>query len=151
MNPPIRSAEDRAALIEGIKDGTLEVIVTDHAPHSCEEKSRDLKGSKMGVVGLETSFAAIYTYLCMPGHISLEKLVELMSINPRKIFGLPYGIQLGEKADLVLVDLNKKIIVDSSTFVSKGRATPFEGQALYGEVLITIADGNIVYQHKAAF
>lgn len=151
MNPPIRSAEDRAALIEGIKDGTLEIIVTDHAPHSREEKSKGLLSSKMGVVGLETSFAAIYTYVCKPGHISFEKLIELMSINPRKMFGLPYGIQIGEKADLVLIDPNKEIKVDSSTFASMGRATPFDGQTLCGEILMTMADGNIVYHNRTAF
>lgn len=151
MNPPLRSSEDRDALIKGIKDGTLEIIVTDHAPHSPEEKNRGLQSSSMGVVGLETSFAAVYTHLCKPGHIRLEKLVELMSINPRKMFGLPHGIQIGEKADIILVDLDKQVKVDPSTFESMGRATPFEGQTLYGEICMTIADGNIVYHQKTTF
>ena len=149
VNPPIRSAADRDALMQGIKDGTLEVLVTDHAPHSVEEKSGGLRESSMGLVGLETSFAAINTYACRPGHIRLEQLVELMSINPRKLFGLPFGIQIGEKADLVLVDPDKEIRVDSSKFLSMGHATPFDGQLLYGEIKMTIFDGNIVYNNIA--
>jgi dihydroorotase len=151
MNPPLRSAADRTALIEGIKDGTLQVIVTDHAPHSQEEKNRGLRDSNMGVVGLETSFAAVNTYVCRSGQISFTQLVELMSINPRKVFGLPYGIKVGEKADLVLVDPNREIKVDSSKFLSMGHATPFDGVTLYGEVLMTIFDGNIVYDNITAF
>jgi len=151
MNPPIRSTTDQTALIEGIQDGTLEVIVTDHAPHSLEEKSMGLQGSKMGVVGLETSFAAINTYACRSGHISFLQLVELMSVNPRRIFGLPYGIHIGEKANLVIVDPDRKVKIDASTFVSMGHATPFDGQVLYGEVLMTIFDGNIVYNNLTAF
>ncbi|NCB42773.1 MAG: dihydroorotase [Clostridia bacterium] len=151
MNPPIRSSMDQSALIEGIKDGTLEVIVTDHAPHSLQEKSLGLRGSKMGVVGLETSFAAINTYACRPGHISFSQLVELMSINPRKLFGLPYGINVGDNANLVIVDPERKVKVDARTFVSKGQATPFNGQTLYGDVLMTIFDGNIVYNNFTAF
>lgn len=151
MNPPIRSSADRDALIQGLKDGTIEILVTDHAPHSKEEKSKGLRESNMGVVGLETSFAAINTYVCKTGQVSFVKLVELMSINPRKMFGLPWGIQLGERADLVLVDPDKEIVVDSSTFMSKGRSTPFEGMTLYGEVLMTIFDGDIVYNNNIAF
>ena len=149
MNPPIRSSADRDALIEGIKDGTLEIIVTDHAPHSREEKSKGLSESNMGVVGLETSFAAINTYVCKSGHISFTKLVELMSINPRRKFGLPCGIKIGERADLVLVDPNKEIVVDSAAFISKGRSTPFDKMPLYGEIKMTIFDGDIVYNNIA--
>lgn len=145
MNPPIRSSEDREALIEGIKDGTIEIIATDHAPHTKEEKSKGLDKSNMGVVGLETSFGVINTFLVNEGHISFEKLVELMSINPRKIFGIDYGIRMGEKADLTIVDKNKEWVVNSSEFVSKGRATPFEGMKLKGDVLLTIYNGEIVY------
>lgn len=145
MNPPIRSSEDRDALIEGIKDGTIEMIATDHAPHTDEEKSKGLKKSNMGVVGLETSFAVINTFMVNAGHISFEKLVELMSINPRKIFGLEYGISVGKKADFTIVDRNKEWIVNPDEFVSKGKSTPFEGMKLSGDVLFTICDGKIVY------
>lgn len=145
MNPPIRSSEDRDALIEGIKDGTIEMIATDHAPHTDEEKSKGLKRSNMGVVGLETSFAVINTFMVNAGHISFEKLVELMSINPRKIFGLEYGISVGKKADFTIVDRNKEWIVNPDEFVSKGKSTPFEGMKLTGDILFTICDGKIVY------
>ena len=148
MNPPIRSRDDRRALIEGIKDGTLSVIVTDHAPHSEEEKSKGLAGSSMGVVGLETSFAAVNTYMVKPGHISLEKLVQIMSINPRQLFGLPRGIKTGEKAGLVIVNTRAEWVVDPRDFVSMGKYTPFEGALLTGKVLMTIYDGNIVWREN---
>jgi len=147
MNPPIRSAEDREALIEGIKDGTIEVIATDHAPHSEEEKTKGLEESNMGVVGLETSFGAVNTYMVNAGHISFEKLVEIMSINPRKIFGLPYGIRIGEKADFTVVDREKEWTVDPREFVSLGKFTPFEGVKLTGDVLLTAHNGKIVYNN----
>lgn len=149
MNPPLRSPQDRAALIRGIRDGTLEIIATDHAPHSEEEKSGGLRGSLMGVVGLEVSFAAANTSLCKAGHIGLERLVELMSINPRRLLGLPAGIRPGHPADLVIVDPDRKILVDPSSFASKGRATPFDGCTLYGDILLTIYDGSIVYRNTA--
>ena len=145
MNPPIRSAADRDALIEGIKDGTIEVIATDHAPHSMEEKTKGLEKSNMGVVGLETSFAAINTYMVNAGHISFEKLVEIMAINPRKIFGLPAGIEVGQKADFTVVDRNKVWTVDPQKFVSAGKYTPFEGVTLTGDVVFTAHGGKAVY------
>ncbi len=145
MNPPIRSAEDRDALIQGIKDGVIEVIATDHAPHSEEEKTKGLEKSAMGVVGLETSFGAVNTYMVKAGHISFEKLVEIMSVNPRKIFGLPYGIKVGEKADFAVVDRDKEWIVDPAEFVSQGKFTPFRGVKLTGDVLFTAYDGKAVY------
>lgn len=145
MNPPIRSAADRDALIKGIKDGTIEVIATDHAPHSRREKTKGLAGSSMGVVGLETSFAAVNTYMVQAGHISLEKLVEIMSINPRKIFGLDRGIKIGQKADFTVVDTQKQWVVDPADFVSAGKFTPFEGVKLTGDVLLTAYDGELVY------
>lgn len=145
MNPPIRSAADRDALIQGIKDGTIEVIATDHAPHSRLEKTKGLAGSSMGVVGLETSFAAVNTYMVQAGHISLEKLVEIMSINPRKIFGLDRGIKIGQKADFTVVDTRKQWVVDPADFVSAGKFTPFEGVKLTGDVLLTAYDGELVY------
>ncbi len=146
MNPPIRSKEDRQALIQGIKDGTIEVIATDHAPHSLEEKSKGLEGSAMGVVGLETAFSAIYTHLVKTNEISLEHLVKLMSINPREIFGLEAGIQIGKKADFILVDLDYEYTVNPKEFLTKGRATPFEGNTLYGQILLTYAKGEKVWQ-----
>ena len=147
MNPPIRSAADRDALIEGIKDGTIEVIATDHAPHSMEEKTKGLEKSNMGVVGLETSFAAINTYMVNAGHISFEKLVEIMAINPRKIFGLPAGIEVGQKADFTVVDRNKVWTVDPQKFVSAGKYTPFEGVTLTGDVVFTAHGGTAVYNN----
>lgn len=145
MNPPIRSAADRDALIQGVKDGTIEVIATDHAPHSRREKSKGLAGSSMGVVGLETSFAAVNTYMVQAGHISLEKLVEIMSINPRRIFGIPRGIKIGQRADFTVVDTQRQWIVNPADFVSEGKFTPFEGVKLTGDVLLTVYDGELVY------
>ena len=126
MNPPIRSAEDRAALIEGIKDGTIDMIATDHAPHSVEEKSRGLKDSAMGIVGLETAFAALNTHLVRKGVITLERLVELMSINPRKVFRIEGGLNVGDRADVVLFDTEKEWRVDSTKFYSMGKITMFD-------------------------
>jgi len=139
MNPPIRSEEDRLALIEGIKDGTIDMIATDHAPHSKEEKSRGLQSSAMGIVGLETAFPILYTKLVKTGVISLERLVELMAINPRKRF----GIEL--KSDEYSVwDLNSKFIIDSNEFASLGRATPFEGEEVYGKLISLIYGGKAI-------
>ncbi len=149
MNPPLRGPEDSAALIQGIRDGTLEVIATDHAPHSAEEKSRGLRGSAMGVVGLEVSFAAANTYLCKAGHIDLGRLAELMSLNPRRLLGLPAGIRPGHPADLVIVDPDRAFRVDPGAFASMGRSTPFDGRMLYGHILLTIYDGRIVYRDTA--
>lgn len=146
MNPPIRSAEDRDALVEGIKDGTIDVVATDHAPHTLEEKSRGLAGSAMGVVGLETSFAVIYTKLVREGVITLEKAVELMSEAPRKIFNLGGGLCEGQAADIAVFDLEAEFDVDPEDFHSKGRSTPFEGWHLWGECCLTMVDGKIVWQ-----
>lgn len=148
MNPPIRSAEDRAALIEGIKDGTIDMIATDHAPHSVEEKSRGLKDSAMGIVGLETAFAALHTHLVKRGIISLEHLIKVMSINPRKVFRIEGGIEVGERADIVLLDTNKQWRVDSSNFYSMGKITMFDGREMTGDVVMTLHRGEIVYDNK---
>lgn len=145
MNPPIRSEEDRQALIKGVQDGTIECIITDHAPHSREEKSKGLAGSSMGVVGLETSFAAVNTYMVEKGYISFEKLVEVMSINPRKIFGLESGIQIGKPADITIVDPKTKWVVNPEEFISMGKATPFAGKTLTGKVIATIYNGDFAY------
>ena len=148
MNPPIRSAEDRDALIAGLQDGTIDVVATDHAPHTAEEKSRGLERSAMGVVGIETSFAVIYTKLVKAGVISLEKAVDVLAEAPRRIFNLGGGLQEGEAADIAVFDLEKEFTVDPSTFLSKGRSTPFEGWQLQGECCLTLVDGRVAYERK---
>lgn len=147
MNPPLRAAQDRQALIEGVLDGTIDVIATDHAPHSAEEKSKGLEKSAMGVVGLETAFAVLNTKLVKTGIITLEKLVDMMSVRPREIFGIDGGeIKEGAVANLALLDVDKEWIVNPDNFVTMGRATPFEGWKLQGENLLTIYRGEIVYE-----
>lgn len=147
MNPPLRAAQDKQALIEGVLDGTIDVIATDHAPHSAEEKSKGLEKSAMGVVGLETAFAVLNTKLVKTGIITLEKLVEMMSVRPREIFGIDGGeIKEGAVANLALLDVDKEWTVNPDNFVTMGRATPFEGWKLQGENLLTIYRGEIVYE-----
>ncbi len=140
MNPPLRSAEDRLALIEGIVDGTIDMIATDHAPHSAEEKSRGLAGSAFGVVGLETAFPVLYTKLVKPGIITLERLIELLAINARKRFSIPLG------SDFAVWDLEKAFTVDPAEFLSKGKATPFSGWQLQGQCVMTVCNGKVVYK-----
>ena len=139
MNPPIRSEEDRQALIKGLQDGTIDMIATDHAPHSSEDKSRVLKDSLMGVVGLETAFPALYTYLVKPGIITLERLIELMAINPRRRFGLPFT------DDICVYDLQSEYKIDSGEFKSKGKSTPFDGLTVTGKNLLTVCGGKAVW------
>ena len=146
MNPPIRDESDRQALIEGLKDGTIDVIATDHAPHTKEEKSKGLEKSLMGVVGLETAFSIVYTELVRKGVITLEKAVELLNVNAKKRFGIGASIKEGEKADLTVFDLDEKYTVDPEKFHTKGRSTPFEGWKVYGKCLMTMVDGRIVYK-----
>ncbi len=148
MNPPLRSYEDKEALINGMMDGTIDMLATDHALHSLEEKSKGLKDSAMGVVGLETAFPVMYTEFVKTGKMSLEKLVELMSLNPSARFGIPTGFKIGEVANLTVFDLNKKYIINPDEFVTMGRATPFEGREVYGKCQMTVADGKIVYGDK---
>ncbi|MBE7015393.1 MAG: dihydroorotase [Ruminococcaceae bacterium] len=148
MNPPLRSEEDRLALIEGIKDGTVDMIATDHAPHSYEEKSRGLEKSAMGITGLETAFSIMYTKLCRTGIISLEKLVELMHDNPMERFGIGTDLKEGEVANLTVFDLDNEFTVNSQEFLSMGKATPFEGTKVYGRCKITIYEGEIVWNEK---
>ncbi|MEG0392316.1 MAG: dihydroorotase [Anaerovoracaceae bacterium] len=144
MNPPIRGRADKEALIQGIQDGTIDMIATDHAPHSEEEKSKGFKDSMFGIIGMETAFPVLYTHLVKPGTITLEKLIDLMAIAPRKRFGLPGGeIQEGEVADLVLIDLEEEYEIDSEEFLSKGRSTPFEGMDVFGRIITTLVDGEI--------
>lgn len=141
MNPPLRSPEDRAALVDGIVDGTIEVIATDHAPHTAEEKSRGLAGSAFGIVGLECAFPLLYKYMVLPGVITLEKLVALMADNPRRIFGLGGGLDLGDDADFTVLDLDAQYAIDPAAFRSKGRATPFEGWQVQGRAVLTVVGG----------
>lgn len=142
MNPPIRSREDRAALIEGILDGTIDMIATDHAPHSAEEKSKGLKDSALGIVGLETAFAMMYTHFVKTGRMSLDKLIELMSTNPRKRFGLPSA---EENMDYSLWEIGTEYTVDPADFASMGKATPFAGMKAYGRCLFNVAGGKTVW------
>ncbi len=142
MNPPLRSQADKEALIEGLLDGTIDMIATDHAPHSAEEKSKGLELSTMGVVGLETAFPVLYTHLVKPGILSLERLIALMSDAPRARFGI--------QADpgYSVWDLSKAATVDPETFLSKGRSTPFAGMSLFGKNLCTVYKDRVVYQSK---
>ena len=149
MNPPLRSREDRSALIQGVQDGTIDMIATDHAPHSAEEKGRGLEKSAMGVVGLETSFAACYTHLVRPGLISLEKLVDLMHGAPKRRFGFGTELAEGQPADLTVFDLDAKYTVDPETFQTMGRATPFAGCRLFGRCRMTMVGGEIVWEDLA--
>ncbi|MGN0467787.1 MAG: dihydroorotase [Acutalibacteraceae bacterium] len=145
MNPPIRSESDRLALIEGIKDGTIDMIATDHAPHSKEEKSKGLEKSLMGVVGLETAFAVCYTKLVKTGIIPLEKLMELLNTNAKKRFGIGAEIKVGNSADLTVFDLNEEYNINSTDFLSMGKATPFEGETVFGKCKMTMVNGKIIF------
>ncbi len=142
MNPPIRSEEDRLALIEGLKDGTIDMIATDHAPHSFEEKNKGLKDSINGIVGLETAFPILYTKLVKTGEITLEKLVELMSINPRKRFNIT------EINGYTAWDLNKEYVIDSNKFYSKGKSTPFNNEKVYGELVLNVVNNKVLYSKE---
>lgn len=147
MNPPLREAADREALLAGLKDGTIDMIATDHAPHSDEEKSKGLEKSAFGIVGLETAFPVLYTHLVKTGQLTLEKLIEVMSENPRKRFNLPGGlIETGQPADLTLLDLEKEWTIDPDQFAGKGRATPFAGDTVCGKAVMTMVNGEIVYE-----
>lgn len=146
MNPPLRSRADMEALRKGAADGTIDVIATDHAPHSVEEKSRGLAGSAMGVVGIETSLAAIYTFMVAGGVIDFGRMMQMMAERPRELLGITGGIVVGERADMTLVDFNKEFTVEPAEFLSAGKATPFEGMRLRGEVLLTIAGGTVAYE-----
>ncbi len=142
MNPPLRGADDKAALIEGIKDGTIDMIATDHAPHSAEEKSKGLAGSSMGVVGLESAFALLYTYLVLPGVITLERLMQLMIDNPKKRFSIDTG------NDFTIFETDTEYVINPDDFLSMGRATPFEGWKVKGRCLLTVCDGKVAYAAK---
>ena len=141
MNPPLRSPADREALLEGLADGTIDMIATDHAPHSAEEKSRGLEKSAFGIVGLETAFPVLYTRLVLPGILSLDKLADLMACAPRRRFGIPLG-----EEDYALWDLEREWVIDPEAFASKGRATPFAGWTVRGRCVRTVCGGKPVYE-----
>lgn len=146
VNPPVREAKDRAAVIEGIKDGTLDCIVTDHAPHSAKDKQVEYNLAAFGMSGIETSFSLSYTYLVKTGILTLSELIERMSYNPAKILNLEGGeLKEGVCADITVVDLSEKYVIDSANFRSKGKNTPFNGFEVYGKVKYTIVDGDIKY------
>ena len=146
MNPPIRSAADRDALIEGLLDGTVDCIATDHAPHSAQEKSGGLRGSLNGIVGLETAFPVLYTQLAEPGLVPLETLLRALCVRPRELFGLPGGVlEEGAPADVTVLDLNRPHVIDSGSFRSLGRATPFDGWGVSAAVALTLCGGEIAY------
>ena len=146
MNPPLRTAEDRDALIKGLSEDILEVISTDHAPHSEEEKSKGFEGSPFGIVGLETSVGLTVTKLVKPGYITLKQMIEKMSYNPAKILGIDKGtLKEGSVADITIFDADEEYTVDKNDFESKGKNTPFDGYKLFGKVKYTILDGEIVY------
>ena len=159
MNPPLRSADDREALVEGLADGTIDAVATDHAPHSAAEKSRGLAGSAMGIVGLETAFPVLYTKLVLTGRIPLERLLDAMSTAPRRIFRLERFLHYGRNdngncgrndgmpEDRVVIDLDEEFVIDSGDFLSMGKATPFEGWTVRGRVLQTIRNGKTVYNN----
>ncbi len=142
MNPPLRSREDQKALLEGIQDGTIDMIATDHAPHSAEEKAKGLKDSAFGIVGLETAFPLLYTYLVKENVISLEKLIDLMVMNPRKRFGIV------DDDSYSVWDLNEEYVIDPKEFLSKGKATPFAGTKVSGRCFFTVCNGKIVYNRN---
>ena len=139
MNPPLRSKEDREALVAGILDGTIDMIATDHAPHSAEEKGKGLENSAFGVVGIETAFQILYTYLVKLGVLSLERLIDLLVTNPRKRFNIPLG------CDFTIWDLEDESTVDPDDFLSLGKATPFTGWKVNGKCIATVCDGKLVY------
>ena len=142
MNPPLRSAEDREALIAGIQDGTIDMIATDHAPHSEEEKSKGLDGSAFGIVGIETAFPLLYTYLVKEDIISMERLMELLVTNPRKRFGIPMG------CDFSIWDLRQSYYIDPAEFQSQGKSTPFTGWKVWGKCMATVCDSKLVWLEK---
>ena len=147
MNPPLRSRSDREALLEGVADGTVDVIATDHAPHSAAEKEKGLSGSAMGIVGLETAFPVLYTKLVRTGVMTFEKLIQMMAVRPREIFDLPVGeIVPGAPADLCLLDTDCNWTVDPDKFVTMGRATPFAGWQVQGKNRLTVWRGEVVYE-----
>ena len=142
MNPPLRSPEDREAMLRGVLDGTIDMIATDHAPHSAEEKSRGLEKSAMGIVGIECAFSLLYTYLVKTGIMSMERLLELLVYNPGKRFGIK------DEGSFTVFDLNKESVISPEDFISKGKSTPFIGHSVFGECVMTVAGGNVAYENE---
>lgn len=149
MNPPLRSKEDQAALLEGVLDGTIEVIATDHAPHTQEEKSKGFENSPFGIVGIETSFALIYTHFVKTGILTLPKVIELMASAPAKLFNLPVStIEVGQNADIAVFNLNEETVIDPKDYLSKSSNTPFNGAKVWGMCELTLVDGTIVWRKE---
>ncbi|MBN6204990.1 dihydroorotase [Ralstonia pickettii] len=147
MNPPLRAKEDQEALLEGLLDGTIDFIATDHAPHAAEEKAKGFLQAPFGIVGLETAFPLLYTHLVKPGKISLSQLVDYLTVKPAEVFDLPYGhLTDNAVADLVLIDLDTEETIDRNQFYSKGKNTPFDGWRVYGNPILTMVDGKVVYR-----
>ena len=148
MNPPLRSADDREALIEGIMDGTIEVLATDHAPHAANEKAKGLAGSAFGIVGIETSFPLMYTHFVKTGRMTFDHLMKIMSENPRRLFSMGGKLAVGEKADLAVFDLEREYEIRPEEFLSMGHSTPFEGWKVSGECVLTLCRGEIAYEKR---
>ena len=147
MHPPLRTEEHKQAVIEAIADGTVDCIVTDHAPHHQDEKVIEFSLANNGIVGLESSFALSYTYLVKPGIITLERLMDLMCYNPSKLLGLGRGgMEIGDDADFAIFDLDNEFVFDKNKMLTKGRNTPYDGWKLYGETQLTVMGGNITYE-----
>ncbi|WP_066175071.1 dihydroorotase [Bacillus marinisedimentorum] len=147
MNPPLRSREDKEALLQGLKDGTIDFIATDHAPHTEAEKAEGMELAPFGITGLETAFPLLYTYLVETGEISLKELVEYLTVKPSGTFGLPYGtLEAGKPADIVLIDLDHEKVIDPERFASKGKNTPFGGWKCKGWPAVTYVNGKLVWE-----
>jgi dihydroorotase len=146
MNPPLRGRNDQEALIEGLLDGTVDMIATDHAPHGAQEKDKGLAGSMMGIVGLETAFPVLYTKLVKAGRVTLSQLIRWLSENPARRFGIGARLEVGQPADFTLFDLNRDYIIDPSEFQTRGRSTPFAGLHVWGRCKLTMVDGTIVWE-----
>ena len=141
MNPPLRGEEDRLALLEGLKDGTIDMIATDHAPHSEEEKSKGLEKSAFGITGIETAFPLLYTHLVKKGIVTLDDIIRKLSENPRKRFNIA-----GNRKDYTVFEITKEYTIDSKEFISKGKSTPFDGEKVFGRCVLTVKDGKAVYR-----
>lgn len=149
VNPPLRGKKDVEAIIEGLKDGTIDIIATDHAPHHKDEKNVEFKLASNGIVGFETAFSLAVTYLLKPGHLTLEQIVQKMSLNPSKLLGINKGgLEAGSLADIVIVDIDEEFVVDINKFSSKSKNSPFDGFKLFGSVCYTIVNGKIVVKEK---
>ena len=148
MNPPLRSADDREALIEGILDGTIEVLATDHAPHAANEKAKGLAGSAFGIVGIETSFPLMYTHFVKTGRMTFDHLMKIMSENPRRLFSMGGKLAVGQKADIAVFDLEREYEIHPEEFLSMGHSTPFEGWKVSGECVLTLCHGEIAYEKR---